>query len=99
MLFDAIIHTWMATAFLVLLSLIALLWVWLLLSRAHRATFTDLIDSSRPLALIGTPPVFVILAARNEAAMLPTTIPTICRQDYPNLLVILVDDQSDDDSP
>ena len=34
----------MTTAFLVLLSLIALLWLWLLLSRAHRATFTDLLN-------------------------------------------------------
>src|SRR5262249_39960584 len=45
------------------------------------------------------PRVFVILAARNEAAMLPQTIPTICRQEYPELRVIVVDDQSDDDSP
>jgi glycosyltransferase involved in cell wall biosynthesis len=31
--------------------------------------------------------------------MLPNTIPTICRQDYPEFRLILVDDQSEDDSP
>lgn len=31
--------------------------------------------------------------------MLPLTIPTICGQDYPDLTCILIDDQSDDDSP
>src|SRR5256885_9195147 len=91
----------MALAFLVLLSLIALLWLWLLLSPAHRATFTDRLDSSTesPAPQIPLPDVCVILAARNEARMLPKTIPTICRQEYPELRVIVVDDQSDDDTP
>ena len=31
--------------------------------------------------------------------MLPKTIPTICRQEYSLFRVIVVDDQSDDDSP
>src|SRR5690349_386947 len=90
----------MALAFLILLSLVALLWLWLLLSPAHRATFTDRLDSTTESpAQHPLPPVCVVLAARNEAAILPKTIPTICRQDYPDLRVIVVDDQSDDDSP
>jgi cellulose synthase/poly-beta-1,6-N-acetylglucosamine synthase-like glycosyltransferase len=31
--------------------------------------------------------------------MLPRTVPTVCGQDYPDLRVIVVDDQSDDASP
>src|SRR5256885_8645973 len=91
----------MALAGLILLSLIALLWLWLLLSPAHRATFTDCLDSSTesPASQTALPPVCVILAARNEAEMLPRTIPTICTQEYPQLRVIVVDDQSDDDTP
>jgi hopene-associated glycosyltransferase HpnB len=89
----------MALAFLILLLLIALLWLWLLVSPAHRATFTDCLDSCTESPRAPLPPVCVILAARNEAAMLPRTIPTICRQEYPQLPVIVVDDQSDDDTP
>ena len=91
----------MVTSLIVLLGLIALLWLWLLISPAHRATIADCLNSSAPIALANDalPPVVVIVAARNEAAMLPKTIPTICRQDYPNFRVILIDDQSEDQSP
>src|SRR5438132_6260235 len=91
----------MVTTALILLCLNALLWLWLLFSPAHRATFIDLLNASTepPPPSEPLPTVVVIVAARNEAAMLPQTIPTLCRQDYPSLRVILVDDQSDDDSP
>ena len=43
------------------------------------------------------PRVAAIIPARNEAETLPQTLPTVLNQDYPGeLLVYLVDDQSDD---
>lgn len=43
------------------------------------------------------PPVAVIIPARNEAQVLPHTLPTVLGQDYPGALrVFLVDDGSDD---
>ncbi len=43
------------------------------------------------------PRVAAVIPARNEAEMLPSTLPTLLRQDYPGMLtVILVDDCSSD---
>ena len=42
------------------------------------------------------PTVAVIIPARDEAAMLPHSLGSILAQDYPNLSVILVDDDSSD---
>jgi hopene-associated glycosyltransferase HpnB len=43
------------------------------------------------------PPVTAIVPARDEAAMLPETLPSLLAQDYPGeLTVVLVDDQSRD---
>src|SRR5580658_419279 len=43
------------------------------------------------------PDVVAVVPARNEAAMLPATLPTLLGQDYPGpLSVILVDDGSTD---
>src|SRR5512146_885876 len=43
------------------------------------------------------PAVTAVVPARNEAAMLPATLPSLLAQDYPGTLkVILVDDDSDD---
>src|SRR5579862_3498710 len=43
------------------------------------------------------PDVTAVIPARNEAAMLPVTLPTLLNQDYPGTLtVILVDDCSTD---
>ena len=43
------------------------------------------------------PPVTAVVPARDEAAMLPETLPTLLAQDYPEeLTVVLVDDQSTD---
>ena len=45
----------------------------------------------------GWPGVAAVIPARNEAAMLPATLPTLLAQDYPGALtVILVDDCSSD---
>src|SRR6266508_2237571 len=43
------------------------------------------------------PPVTAVVPARDEAAMLPETLPSLLTQDYPGeLTVVLVDDQSGD---
>jgi hopene-associated glycosyltransferase HpnB len=45
----------------------------------------------------GWPAVTVVVPARNEAAMLPVTLPSLLAQDYPGeLRVVLVDDESTD---
>lgn len=91
----------MTTLFLVLLALIALLWVGLLLSPVHRPTFRDPLnaDSTAVGSQSQWPRVTLIAPARNESSVLPTTVPTYCRQNYPNLQVLIVDDQSDDSTP
>lgn len=100
----------MTTALLVGLGLIAALWVWLWASPIHRVAFRDVLDAEPAGSGIGAPPasadaasrlphVTVIAPARNEAAVLPVTVPTYCGQAYPNLEVLVVDDQSDDATP
>jgi hopene-associated glycosyltransferase HpnB len=43
------------------------------------------------------PAVTVVIPARNEAAVLPTSLPSLLRQGYPGALsIVLVDDQSSD---
>ena len=87
------------TLSLVLLALIALLWLWLLVNPHGGVRRLPNSTTACPGSDDQLPPVVVILAAQNEATMLPRTIATICRQEYPELRVILVDDQSDDGSP
>lgn len=88
------------TVVLILLSLTALFWLVLLVSPAHKVFFRDTLDADTALPdPADWPAVTVIVPARNEAAMLPRTVPSICQQDYPSFRVIVVDDQSDDASP
>jgi hopene-associated glycosyltransferase HpnB len=62
-------------------------WFWLTDQRLPRV-------SSRPQHW---PPVTAVVPARDEAAMLPQTLPSLLTQDYPGeLTVVLVDDQSGD---
>ena len=42
------------------------------------------------------PVIYAIIPARNEADLLPVTLRSLLMQDYPNLRIILVDDQSTD---
>jgi hopene-associated glycosyltransferase HpnB len=45
------------------------------------------------------PSVCVLVPARNEAAILPRTLPTLLAQDYPgNWWMVVIDDRSDDDT-
>ena len=89
----------MATAFLALLSFVALVWLAIALSPAHRATFRHLLMADTPVEGGGPlPPVSIVVPARNEAPVLSATVPTYCTQDYPDVQVVLVNDQSEDDS-
>src|SRR5262245_9603924 len=46
------------------------------------------------------PSVAVLVPARNEATVLPATLPALLRQDYPGEWhVVLVDDRSGDSTP
>jgi hopene-associated glycosyltransferase HpnB len=72
------------------------IWAWLVLARGRYWS------SSTGLPPAGAPPdawpsVAVIVPARNEAALLPQTLPSLLTQDYPgDARVVLVDDMSDD---
>ena len=83
------------------LLLLAILWLGLLLSPVHAWTHRNPLNSTTKIDVPDSdwPQVTLIIPARNEAAWLPITVPTYCAQEYPALRVVLVDDQSDDDSP
>jgi hopene-associated glycosyltransferase HpnB len=54
----------------------------------------------RVAAPAGTPPrVAVLVPARDEAAMLPRTLPSLLTQEYPSFEVIVIDDGSSDGTP
>ena len=90
----------MSTAFIVLLSVIALVWLLFAVSPAHRATFRHKLASGTRIDTdAALPAVTIVVPARNEAAWLPVTVPTYCDQNYPDVRVVVVDDQSEDESP
>ena len=71
---------------------------WAFLLAAHGGYWRT--DQRLPRAQAGQnawPDVVAVIPARNEAAVLPATLPTLLAQDYPGgLRVLLVDDQSSD---
>ena len=80
-------------------ALLALaVWVYLLLARGGfwRCTVRD--DRAAPAAdPLRWPAVMAVVPARNEADILPESLATLLRQDYPGpFSVIVVDDNSDD---
>jgi hopene-associated glycosyltransferase HpnB len=79
--------------FITLLSL--LIWVGLLLFRGQFWR-TDQCLNVTGDQFSNLPAIAVIIPARNEADVLPMSLASLLTQDYPNLQVILVDDQSDD---
>ncbi len=90
----------MMTFLIVVLSIVALIWLGLWISPAHRVMFKETLDSTTALPQPARwPAITIVVPARNEALMLPTTIGSLCEQDYPDLRVIAVDDQSDDGTP
>src|ERR1051325_2911574 len=86
--------------FIILLCLVAALWLFLAISPWSRWGYSHPLNSGTmvPAPAVDWPSIGVIVPARNEGQMLPRTIPTICGQEYPKLQVVVVNDQSDDDS-
>lgn len=78
--------------------------VWLLinLAPAARHTLRHRVDApaegETPIDDASLPPAAIISPGRNEATWLPSTLPRLCQQDYPNLKIVFIDDNSDDDS-
>lgn len=75
-------------------------WAYLSVARGRFWSTTTRLPSPRPPAPGQWPPVAVIIPARDEAALLPHTLPSVLAQDYPGRArVVLVDDQSTDGTP
>jgi hopene-associated glycosyltransferase HpnB len=72
-----------------------LLFGWLAYNSRHYLHLSEALD----YPLQDSPSVSILVPARNEADMLPATLPAILDQDYANYEVILVDDGSTDDTP
>ena len=70
--------------------------VWLVLLLGHGwfwRTDVRLPDAAPPQRW---PSVAAVVPARDEADVVPVTLPTLCAQDVPNIRIILVDDRSGD---
>jgi hopene-associated glycosyltransferase HpnB len=70
---------------------------WLVLATAHGRFWTTAVRLPRAPAPAVWPDVAVVVPARDEAGLLPTTLPTLLAQRYPGRLrVVLADDGSSD---
>lgn len=74
-----------------------LIWLYLIFFRGQFWQTNQQLDLSSP-SLTDFPLVCAIIPARNEADVLPISLPSLLQQNYPNLQVILIDDQSTDDT-
>lgn len=80
----------------ILLAAVALaVWVWLTLLRGMFWRTSVRLPSGAPVAV--WPSVDIVVPARDEAPVLPATLPTLVEQEYPGpFRVIVVDDDSTD---
>ena len=90
--------TWLP---IVLLTGVALLWLWLNVSPTMRNNASQRLEPAEaPTApLDHWPHVVIVAPGRNEASFITTTLPQLCEQDYPNYHVVYIDDHSDDSTP
>ena len=73
------------------------LWLYLLLGRSGFWRVRRRIEDEAPPEPRSWPPLIAVVPARNEAAFVATTLPSLLAQDYPGRFeVLLVDDHSDD---
>jgi len=79
-------------------TLSLLVWIFLLAGRGHFWRCRERDDRDLPAADPAPwPAVVAVVPARNEADMLPLSLPSLLQQDYPGAFsVVLVDDNSDD---
>ena len=76
--------------------LAAVVWLYLLIGHGEFWRTTQRLPADRA-DLADWPQVVAVIPARNEADMLPLTLPTLLAQDYPGAFsVVLVDDCSED---
>lgn len=81
-----------------IVSLSLIIWIYLLLFRGWFWLSDQRINSNLKL-LNEYPSVCAVIPARNEADVLPVSIPSLLNQDYSGeFSIILVDDQSDDNT-
>lgn len=78
-------------------ALSAVIWVYLLFFHG-RFWQAGPILAPPPRPLAEPPAITVIVPARNEAAVITETLASLLAQDYPRFSVILVDDESSDDT-
>jgi hopene-associated glycosyltransferase HpnB len=84
-------------AILMALSLSGIIWIYLLVFRGQFWRCDQQLDSSNQTSLPQWPSICAIIPARNEASMLPQSLPSLLQQQYPGALnILLVDDQSTD---
>ena len=71
-------------------------WVATLVWNAWNSRDVPSVSAAKEFSLRANPRVSILIPARNEAAILATTLPAFLAQDYENYEVILVDDASTD---
>lgn len=80
---------------LTILAVVA--WLYLLLAHGQFWRTDQRLPISGESSPAHWPSVIAVVPARNEASVLPTSLPSLLGQDYPGpLRVVLVDDESDD---
>ena len=84
-------HLWTA-----LLGTIAVAWVITAIRVWRGMSGLPKLKNVTPLRDTECPSVSILIAARNEAAKLPQSLPTVLAQNYPRYEVIAVDDRSQD---
>ena len=86
------------TVFAVAVGFLALA-AWIYLALFHGRFWQILLETAAPDP-VHWPSVDIVVPARNEAAALPHSLPSLLAQDYPGMWrVILVDDHSEDGTP
>ncbi len=90
----------LGSADIVVLSLLVFAWSWQLWFLFKRIMPLGLYkpSGSASTPLTGLPPVSVIICAKNEASNLRNFLPEILTQDYPKFQVVVVNDNSEDDT-
>ena len=89
----------MHTFWIVLFSLIAILWIVQGIRAGVGMARLPWLSNINPIASADTPLVSIIFAARDEAEKLPAAIQTLLAQDYPRFEVVAVNDRSKDQTP
>ncbi|OFV90954.1 MAG: hypothetical protein A3H28_03555 [Acidobacteria bacterium RIFCSPLOWO2_02_FULL_61_28] len=84
------------SAVIFLLALGLALWLASLAWNAWNSREVPSVSAAMPFPLRANPRVSILIPARNEAAILATTLPAFLSQDYDNYEVILADDASTD---